>query len=88
MANEDEMIKTLEQNIIARCISLFSYAFTLMTARMSNLEENYVECILLRHNYVRSKRVEQVRLTGMNNSFRKTGESGFQVSTCKSLFCQ
>ena len=40
MANEDEMIKTLEQNVLARCISLFSYAFTLMTARVSNLEEN------------------------------------------------
>ena len=34
------------------------------------------------------ERVEQVRLAGMNNSFRKRGESGLPVSTCTSLFCQ
>ena len=34
------------------------------------------------------ERVEKVRLTWMNNSFRKTGESELPVSTCTSLFCQ
>ena len=38
MANEDEMIKTLEQNVLARCSSLFSYVFTQMTARESNFK--------------------------------------------------
>ena len=38
MANEDEMIKTLEQNVIARCSSLGSYVLTLMTARGSNFK--------------------------------------------------
>ena len=39
MANEDEMIKTLEQNVLALCSSLFSYVFILMTARVSNLNK-------------------------------------------------
>ena len=39
------MIKTLEQNVLARCSSLFSYVFTLMTARGSNSKLN---CILFR----------------------------------------
>ena len=39
MANEDEMIKTLEQNVLARCSSLYTYVFTLMTARGSNLKK-------------------------------------------------
>ena len=38
MVNEEVMIKTLELNVLAR-FSLFSYAFTPMTARVSNLEE-------------------------------------------------
>ena len=41
MANEDVMMKTQEQNVLAR-FSLFSYAFTLMTDRVNNLEENRV----------------------------------------------
>ena len=42
MANEYEMMKTLEQNILARCSSLISYEFNLMTARGSNFKENCV----------------------------------------------
>ena len=38
MANEDEMIKTLEQNVLARYRSLFCYVLTLMTARGSNFK--------------------------------------------------
>ena len=38
MVNEDEMIKTLEQNVLVRYRRLFRYVLTLMTARGSNFK--------------------------------------------------